>query len=231
MLMIAAAAVVLFATRSQAAFSQVLGCGLLASCFALTRGLWLAARPFRRVSALGFATAAIVTNTTCFVAPICSSWLVGVLISMCACALGMPLTFGFGAVWSRPPDRAPLISLRSRVLRRTINLVLTLAPLTMLVCQWPFQLAFLASQPALDRLADRVGRGNPVTDPEWAGAFRIVGSDVNVFTGGIRLITDPSQGGHSGFERSGRRPPGYYAYYALSYKRKLTEKWRYVEED
>ena len=107
----------------------------------------------------------------------------------------------------------------------------SITPLTVPFTQWPFRLAFLASQPSLDRLADRVGAGNPVTTPEWAGAFRIVGSDLNTMTGAVGLITDPNRGGRSGFERRGPAPPGNGPFYNLSYDLKLTERWRYVEED
>ncbi len=231
MLVVAAAALVLFAMRSDTAFAALIFGGLLVSCLALAWGLWLAARPFRRVSALGFLIAAFVTNAIGLVASVALPGIEGALISALACILGMPITFGFGAARCTAPQRHPPISTRSRLLRWSITLLFAVAPLSTVFTQWPFRLVFLASQPSLERLADRVGAGYPVTTPEWAGAFRIVGSDVNRATGGVGLVTNPDASGRSGFERRGPTPPGDGPFYNLFYDMQLTEKWRYVDED
>jgi hypothetical protein len=76
-------------------------------------------------------------------------------------------------------------------------------PLTMLFTRWPLRLAFLASAPAMDRLADRVAAGRSVTSPEWAGLFRVVGSAVEPSNGNVGLIIDPDPSGRSGFVRLG----------------------------
>jgi hypothetical protein len=231
MLVIAAVAVLLVAVRFfQGVFGLMVVC-LLASCPSLAGGLWLWARPFRRVSALGFGLAAGLTNAMCLVASVALSGIVGALITVFACIFGIPVTFGFGAAWCTTPQREPPISTRSHLLRWSITVVLSIAPLTMLFTQWPFRLAFLASQPSLERLADRVGAGHPVTTPEWAGAFRIVGSDVNPITGGVGLVTNSDPSGRTGFERRGPTPPGNGPFYNLFFDVQLTEKWRYVEED
>ncbi len=231
MLIIAAAAVLLFATRSEAAFVALIFGGLLASCVAVAGGLWLAARPFRRVSALGFGIASLATNASCCIASIVFPSIAGYLIMALVCVIGVPVTFGFGAAWSTPPATPAAITARCRALRWMINLVFVITPLTVPFTQWPFRLAFLASQPSLDRLADRVGAGNPVTTPEWAGVFRIVGSAVNPSTGGVGLVTNPDPSGRSGFERRGSAPPGNGPFYNLFYDLKLSAKWRFVEED
>ena len=101
----------------------------------------------------------------------------------------------------------------------------------MLFTTWPFRLAFAASRPALEALADEVTRGEPVNTSSWAGAFRIVGSAVDPATGNIGLITDPNPGGRAGFERRPARHAGSSPFYNLNYEVQLTEKWRYVEED
>jgi hypothetical protein len=101
----------------------------------------------------------------------------------------------------------------------------------MLFTIWPFRLAFAASRPALDKLADQVARGEPVNTSRWAGAFRIVGSVVDPATGTIGLITDPNPGGRAGFARQHAQAAGSSPFYNLNYDVQLTEKWRYVEED
>jgi hypothetical protein len=229
MLVIAAVAMLLVALRFFPG-GLVVVC-LLASCLALAGGLWLWARPFRRISALGFGFAAGVTNASCLFASVAFSGIVGSLITVLASIFGIPITFGFGAAWCTAPQREPRIRTRSRVLRWSFTLILSIAPLTMLPTQWPLRLAFLASRPSLERLADRVGAGNPVTTPEWAGAFRIVGSDVDPATGGVGLVTNPDANGRSGFERRGPTPPGNGPFYNLFFDVQLTEKWRYVQED
>ncbi len=230
MLVIAAAALLLLAMRDETLFAVLIVGGLLTSCLAMARGLWQSARPFQRVSALGFAVAASSMNATALVSSVAFSLFPRIAILVLLCVFAMPITFGFGAAWSTPPGRTRAITCQA-VLRWATTLALSLAPITMLLTPWPFRLAFLASQPSLERLADRVGAGNPVTTPEWAGVFRIVGSDRNTVTGAVGLITDPNASGRSGFERRGPAPPGNGPFYNLSYDLKLTGKWRYVEED
>ncbi len=62
MLAIAATALVLVSLRDERIFAVLFFGGLLTSCVALGRGLWLAAKPFRRVSAVGFGAAVIIIN-------------------------------------------------------------------------------------------------------------------------------------------------------------------------
>ena len=73
MLIIAAAALVLLATRNDTVFAVLIFGGLMASCLALACGLWLAARPSQRVSALGFGIAAGSMNATVLVSSVALS--------------------------------------------------------------------------------------------------------------------------------------------------------------
>ncbi len=229
MLAIAAVALVLVSLRDVRILAlQFLG-GLLASCLALGRGLWLGAKPFPRVSALGFGIAASIINGTCFVASVAFSVMVGWLIMVLVSVVGIPVIFGFGAAWTTSGKRGPAVARRSRVLGWTMTIGLSIAPVSMLITGWPFRLAFAASRPSLERLADQVAAGTPVTAPEWAGVFRILGSNVDPLRGCVRLITDNNPGGRAGFERHGTLCGD--PFYNTARDMELSEKWTYAEED
>jgi hypothetical protein len=231
MIAIAAIAVVLVSLRFVLLF-VILFLGLLVlSCGAVARGLWLAARPFRRVAALGFGVAAILTNATCLAASVAVPTLGGTMIILAVCVLGIPVVFGFGAASSTVATSENTAPRRSRILAWGLTVSLSIAPLSMLFTSWPFRLAFAVSRPALDGLADQVAGGAPVIVPKWAGAFRIVGSAVDPATGTVLLITDPNPGGRVGFARLHALTAGSSPFYNLAYDRRLTEKWTYVEED
>ncbi len=66
----------------------------------------------------------------------------------------------------------------------------------------PLRLAFLASRPALDRLADRIERGEQVNLPERAGVYRIVASRRDPRTGEVLLLIDDRNYTQSGFARN-----------------------------
>ena len=73
------------------------------------------------------------------------------------------------------------------------------APTTMLLTAWPHRLAFLASQPALDRLADQVAAGQAPRRPMWAGVYLVVTSATDAKTGNVALIINSATSGRSGF--------------------------------
>jgi hypothetical protein len=208
---------------------------LPASWLAWAIGLWRSARPYRRLSAVVFASVGIITNILAVIASIgtAANGMVFVIVNFVACLFGIPWILGCGAAWCTAATRKDAVPRRSRVLAWTLVLTLSLAPLTALLTNWPFRLAFLASQPALDRLADQAASGVPVTTPEWAGAFVIVASAVDPKTGNVGLITDPNPGGRGGFERYGPRgsPGARGAFYNFWSETQLNEKWRFAEED
>ena len=148
MLAIAAVALVLVSLRHDWIFVVLYLGALLGSCVAFGRGLWLGAKPFRRVSALGFAIAAIITNATCLVASAAFSVLVGTLIMVLVSVVGIPVIFGFGAASTTSANREPAVGRGSRVLGWTMTIGLSIAPVSMLITGWPFLLAFAASRPA-----------------------------------------------------------------------------------
>ena len=201
MIAVAAVAVLLLAVR----FPPLVVALFLAACAVLAHGLWLAARRFKRLPAAAFGVAGGMLNLLCFGASMAGSPSIVIIFGALPCLIGTAVVFGFGAAWCFASARDLKLSRRSLVLRWTVVAVISIAPVTMLFTHWPFRLAFLVSRPALERLADEVGGGAPVTMPRCAGMFVIVGSAVDPKTGNVGLITDPNSSGRSGFERYGAR--------------------------
>ena len=118
----------------------------------------------------------------------------------------------------------------------SLVIVLVALPLSMLFTPWPLRLAFLASKPALDRLADRVATGQAPSRPVLAGLFIVVNSAVDPTSGNVGLITNPDPSGRSGFVRVSPasstlpiRAAG--PFYNLNYDMEMGGGWRYQNED
>jgi hypothetical protein len=113
-------------------------------------------------------------------------------------------------------------------------IALAITPLTVWITLWPLRLAFFVSQPALDRLADRVSAGEVIRRTEWAGLFLVVGSDFDPISRNVGLITDANPGGRSGFVRLGPGiPPERHKgpFHNLDYDVHITGLWWYQYED
>jgi hypothetical protein len=197
---------------------------------------WWMFRGFRRLSVLcfgvGVALVNILSATLCvYLLNLSSAFLmfIGWLVAF-------PVIIGTGVAWASAATRRSARPRRSPLVAWPLVLVLALLPLSMLLTFWPFRLAFLASRPALDRLADRVESGMPVTRPEWAGLFRVVASAVDPSSGNIGLIIDADPAGRSGFVRVSVGPGMPAArsngpYYNLNFDLRLPESWWYECED
>lgn len=216
-------------------FTLRLGTGLLillllflALCAMPSYGFWHAARGYKRLPPKVFLVVGTFINVLCFVASITCSPLLFIFVALLPCLIGTAITLGFGAAWCTGAAGERSLPGRGRSLRCAIVAAVSIAPITMLFTLWPFRLAFLVSRPSLERLADRVAAGAPVSTPVWAGPFRIVGSAVDPTTGGVGLITDPDPSGRKGFQRSG---PSGGPFYNLFFDLQLTEKWKYADED
>jgi hypothetical protein len=106
----------------------------------------------------------------------------------------------------------------------------------MLFTHWPLRVAFFASKPALDRLADRVAAGQALRGPVRASLFIVIGAAVDPSSGNVGLIIDPDPSGRSGFVRPGLGPsatPGRVTgpFYNLDFDLELFDGWRYQTED
>ena len=141
-----------------------------------------------------------------------------------------------GHRWAVAATRLDAVRRRAPLLAWSLVIVLAILPPMLLFTQSPLRLAFFASRPALDRLADRVAMGESPLYPVRAGFFLIVGSAVDPSNGNVGLIIDPDPSGRSGFVRlrpgskaSGRGHIGPFLNLACEWK--MTDDWVLQTED
>jgi hypothetical protein len=121
-----------------------------------------------------------------------------------------PTVPSLGIAWAFLSTRPGAVPQRSVPVAWFCVIVLATLPLATFSTCWPLRLAFFASRPALEGLADQVAAGKPVGFPQWAGPFRVVGSAVDPISGNVRLMIDPNPGGPTGFVRvSPSAPPNH----------------------
>jgi hypothetical protein len=209
-------------------------CGLL--YLALIGVQWWMFRGFRRLSALCFGVGVALINVSSATLCVYLLNLGGAFLMFNGWLVAFPTVIGTGVAWASSATRRNARPRRSPLVAWPLVLVLTLLPLSMLLTFWPFRLAFLASRPALDRLADRVEAGQPVTSPEWAGLYRVVASAVDPSSGSVGLIIDADPSGRTGFVRVSVGPgmPASRSsspFSNLNFDLQLPERWWYECED
>src|SRR5262249_19699893 len=146
--------------------------------FALIGAVWWMFRGFRRLSALCFGIVGASVDISTVAMCVFLLKLGGLNTIFLGWFCAFPFVVSTGAAWASAATRRTARPKRSPLLAWPLVLVLAFLPLSVLFTLWPLRLAFLISTPALDRLADRVDAGGPVTSPEWAGLFRVVSSAV-----------------------------------------------------
>lgn len=196
--------------------------------------LWWMFSGFRRLSALCFGVVSAVTIVWCtafciYLLNIGGHFLVGL-----GWLFAFPIVLGSGGAWATAATRRMSRPRQSPFLAWPLVLVLAFGPLSMMLTPWPLRLAFLASRPAMERLANRVAAGQSLSRPEWAGLFRVVGSDIDPAKGSVGLIIDADPRGRSGFVRLGPGVPeqdSYGPFYNLNFNEHLGGPWLYQNED
>jgi len=112
----------------------------------------------------------------------------GELFSLSVVGLSvLPVTLGAGAAWAAS---AAGVAARGAWSRATagcaVVLLVSLPPLAAWT-HWPYRVAFLASLPALNRLADRVAARNPPPTPILVGRYWITARGLDYQTGDVVL--------------------------------------------
>lgn len=224
---VAVVAVVLAILRSG---SGVLLCVVLlylASGYLFYRGI----RESPGLAGLVFTLVGAAVNVLCIAFSVFPYGLTGLLFVALTWFLGLPLITGPGCIWARQPAPATAGLRRSPYFRWAMVVVVCLAPLSIFVSPWPFQLAFLASRPALERLADAVSEGQPVQFPARAGLFHIAVAVVDRASGNVALLDDSSPGRRSGFVRPAPGSVSAGPLTNLQFHARLTHRWWYGVED
>jgi hypothetical protein len=199
--------------------------------------LWPMFRGFRKLAVFSFGVITALTNIGCAVLCISALNIGGVFLMALGWFLAVPLIIATGVAWATAATSRNARSRRSPFLAWPLVLAAALAPLSMPLTLWPLRLAFLASRPAMERLADRVAAGQSVTSAEWAGVFRVVGSALDPASGNIGLITDTNPAGRSGFVRLSptvqRNGPfwNYRPFFNLNFNEHMAGRWWYRNED
>jgi hypothetical protein len=173
----------------------------------LSGSCWGLVRDRRQLSVAGFSGSVLAANIAVATACIYGFGFCGDLGLILGCVFGCPMALGLGAAWATAATRQDAPSRRSPLLTWPWVVAFALSPLISAVNHWPLRLAFLASRPALDRLADRVASGQAPRRPVWAGVFRVSRAVVDTKTGNIGLITFADPTGNTGFVRLGHSTP------------------------
>jgi hypothetical protein len=154
---------------------------------------WLLVRGHRRLALWCFGASAALANV--WVAGLCIYFLgTGTFFWMVIVSfVTIPLALGSGAAWAQAVTHRDRMNRRSRLTAWTLVLAPVVLPITMILTFWPLRLAFLASRPALDRLADRVETGQDILRPGWAGTYLVVSASAEPMR-----IVDGTPEGRSG---------------------------------
>ena len=113
----------------------------------------------------------------------------GIVYKMLVSTLFLPVVVASGVAWAIAATSSEATSRRSPWTAWPLAVALIVVPVSMMFSHWPVQVAFLASRPALNRLADRIESGESLDHPEWAGAFLIRKiSDIDAGPGNIALV-------------------------------------------
>jgi hypothetical protein len=175
--------------------------GLSLPFLAVVGAQWLVFRRAAGFAAFGFWVAATLINVlyaaSCVVpdAYLLPALFLGWII------IAGPAIGGLGAAWVTLANNQHATPRRSSPAAWLMVIALSVMPLMTLWTLWPLHLAFLASRPALERVADQVAAGQVIGFPRWAGLFRFAVSAVDPTTGNVGLMINPNPGGPTGFVR------------------------------
>ena len=165
---------------------------------------WRLVRHRRGRSAWCFGIVSFVTSAFLALWTIHAPNIAGSLGLSLAVLFGVPAILGCGVGWARAATSDAAAVRRSPKLAWSLVIALAGLPITMLVSPWPFYLAFLASKPVMERLANQVTAGGSPRFPCRAGFFRVAGSTVEPRGGNIGLIANPDPLLRTGFVRVNR---------------------------
>jgi len=192
---------------------------------------WLVSRGYRRAAGKGFWGLAVLINALLAVACTYPDYMFLPALFIASLFIVVPTLAGLGVAWAMLATREGAILRRSSSRAGLSVFAVTVLPLATVTTLWPLRLAFLASRPTLDLLADRVAAGQPVSFPQRAGVFWFVESRIDASTGNVGLVIDPNPGGPTGFVRMGAQQNGAGPFGASGLGVDLGWGWEYRQED
>jgi hypothetical protein len=204
----------------------------LVLCLPLCTMTWQMLKPYRRLAGacfgLGFVLVHGVGLTRSISPPIMR------IHTLAALLVAVPVVVGCGAAWATAVSRGGAFRSWCPYIAWALVVSLGAAPLAIGRSTWPLRLAFFASRPALERLAERVAAGDSIRAPAWAGVFHVVRSAFDSTTGTVALLVDDDPSRHSGLVHEGPRTPSprrLRPLYNLSVDMHLDGRWWYREEE
>jgi hypothetical protein len=181
--------------------------GVAFACLAAVSAGWMVTRDFQRLAMFCFWIPTFLTNAMfAFFCTIPGIYFVG-LVLVIWFAFFMPAIAVFGIAWASLETRKCTGRLWSPMAVWLSTILLTLMPLATVGTQWPLRLAFLATRPAFERVANQIAAGRSVSFPRWVGPFLLAHSAVDPVSGNVGLSIDQNLVGRSAFVRVGRGDP------------------------
>jgi hypothetical protein len=185
------------------------------------------------ITAIGFWSLSIPANLAYAAFCVAPDYYIVLLLLVACGVVVFPLVGGLGIAWASLATQDGGTQRRSPARAWCAVVALTLMPAATILTYWPLRLAFFATKPTLERLADEVATGRALLVPRKVGLFRIRGSIVDS-TGNVGLLIDPNPNGPTGLIRmrqrgDGPRPSSPFGGDNLTVE--LGGRWWYCQED
>jgi hypothetical protein len=180
-------------------------------CLCVIGSQWMINRGRRRLATTSFWAVAISSNV------LCAGWCLTpdvyllTLLFLVSIVIVVPAIASFGTAWLILSSRPGAVPRRSAEVSALVVFLLAFLPIVTVGIMWPLRIAFIATRPALERLADQVVAGQSVTFPQRVGPFRLVKAAVDPVSGNVALMTDSNPNGPKGFVRVRPADPPIYA--------------------
>jgi hypothetical protein len=162
---------------------------LFIPCLSTAGARWLVFRRHRRLAALSFWVAALITNLVVAffcIAPNMNS-LAFSLVPVALLVVATPTIVALGTAWLVMSTRDESNPHPRRNAAGFSVLALAVLPIVTLWTLWPLHLAFCAARPDLERLVNQVAAGRPVRFPRRVGLFNLTAATVAPGSGHVGL--------------------------------------------
>ncbi len=189
---------------------------------------WLILRRRPRLAAWSYGVVACLTNAGTALLSAYLTSIAGLVLMYLIEVVALPLQIIAGSIGALGMSRGWRFR---RFAALGLVLALVVLPFVTMVTSWPLRLAFALSEPAMNRLADRVAAGRTVATPEWAGLYRVVATVREPTNGNIALIIDANSAGRSGFVRVLDPTQSLFPLYNFNFDEPVGTYWRYQNED
>jgi hypothetical protein len=200
-------------------------------CLSTASARWLVFRRHRRLAALSFWVAALITNVVVAlfcIAPNMNS-LAFSLVPVALLVIAAPTIVALGTAWLVMSTRDATNSHSPRTAAAFSVLTLAVLPILTLWTLWPLHLAFRAARPDLELLVNQVAAGMPVRFPRRVGLFNLTAAAVAPGSGHVGLRIHANGAYSTGLVRlnAGATPKTYGPFLGLNFDVYMGGGWWY----